>query len=52
MNEYLCKILDSARNSLNILLTDAEKRNYNPPIPSEAIAELEYIISELERILE
>ena len=39
------KIVESAKNSLKTLLDEAEARNYDPPVPSIVVAELEYIIS-------
>ena len=37
------EVYKSAVNARNILLMWAEGRNYDPPIPSEVIAELDYI---------
>lgn len=39
------EILKSAKNALRILLDEAEKRNFDPPVPSEVVAELEFIIA-------
>ena len=41
-------ILDSAKNALKILLDTAEKRGDEHPVPCEAVAELEFVIHELE----
>lgn len=38
-------INESARNALKVLLDAAEARNYDPPVPSTAVAELEWIIA-------
>ena len=35
----------SVKNALRILLDDAEARNYDPPIPGEAVAELEWVLA-------
>ena len=38
-------IRESAENALKVLFDEAEQRKYDPPVPHEVIAELEYIIS-------
>ena len=39
------KIRESAQIALNIILSEAEARNYNPPANTDVVAELEFIIS-------
>lgn len=39
------EIHNSAKNVLKILLEEAGKRNFNPPVPLEVVSELEHIIS-------
>ena len=38
-------IRESAENAVKVILDEAEARKYDPPVPHEVIAELEYIIS-------
>lgn len=41
-------LLESSKNALKILLDNAEKRGDEYPVPCEAVAELEFVIHELE----
>lgn len=38
-------ILDTLERSLDYILSEAEKRDYDPPAPTDLVADLEYAIA-------
>lgn len=41
-----------AKNALNVLLSEAEGRNYDPPANTEVVADLEHIIATLNKVVD